>query len=172
MRKILTTLSLIVFIFCFAACNSKSETPTIPTTDRPFSSSIKISYKNLSYSGLLTFRNSANATLELSSPENLNGLTFTLLSGQLSAKYQDLDISLDALDSRAKSAAGMIFKGIATAGVSSDVRVNESKNEFYVSDKIYSQKYDMTFDRRSGAIKSFSVPNELLSVTFADFKFL
>ena len=172
MKKILAIIQLSLLVFFISACNSKSETPTIPTTDRPFASRVKISYKDLSYSGLLTFRNGANASLELSEPENLKGLTFTLADNELSAKYDNIDIPLDTLDSRAKSAAGMIFKGLASAGVSSDVKVNESKNEFYVSDIIYTQKYDMTFDRKSGAIKNFIVPGEQLSVTFADFKFL
>ena len=172
MKKILLSISLITMFFCFVSCNNAPETPTIPTTDRPFSSNVKISYKDLSYSGFLTFRNSASATLEISEPKNLEGLIFNLSNGELSAKYEGLDFPLDTLDSRTKTAAGMIFSALASAGVSSNVEINEAKNEFSVSDKIYSQRYDMVFDRKSGAVKSFSVPEQKLLVTFENFNFL
>lgn len=172
MKKILLFLSLTICVCCFVSCSQNSQSPTIPSTDRPFSSNVKISYKDLSYSGFLTFRNSASATLEIDEPKSLEGLIFTLSSGELSAKYEGLDFPLDTLDSRAKTAAEMIFKGLASAGVSSEVKINESKNEFSVSDKIYSQNYEMNFNRKSGAIKSFSVPDLNLNVTFENFKFL
>lgn len=172
MKKIFLIISLIALVFCFVSCNKADKNSPIPTTDRPFSSSVKISYKDLSYSGFLTFRNSASATLEITEPKNLEGLIFTLSSGDLSAKYEGLDFPLDTLDARAKTAANLIFSAIASAGVSSDITVNQSKNEFSVSDKIYSNKYNMIFDRQSGAIKSFSVPDKELSVTFLNFKFL
>lgn len=172
MKKILLSISLIVLVFCFVSCTKNVENPPIPTTDRPFSSTVKITYKDLSYSGFLTFRNSASATLEITEPENLKGLIFTLSNGELSAKYEGLDFPLDTLDSRAKSAAEMIFSALASAGVSSDIQIDNAKNEFSVSGKIYSNKYDMIFDRKSGAIKSFSVPEQELSVTFENFSFL
>ncbi len=172
MRKILLYLSLVALVFCFVSCGENNEKPPIPTTDRPFSSNANISYKGLSYTGFLTFRNGASGTLEITSPKSLEGLVFILSNGEPSAKYEGLDIPLSALDSQTKTAAGMIFSAIANAGVSSDVRINESKNEFSVSDKIYSQEFDMIFDRKSGAIKSFSVPASELLVTFENFKFL
>lgn len=172
MKKILLGISLIVLVFCFASCDERSKTPTIPTTDRPFSSTVKIDYKDLSYKGFLTFRNSASATLEITEPENLEGLIFTLSNGELSAKYEGLDFPLDNLDARAKTAAGMIFSALASAGTSSDIKVNEAKNEFSTSGQIYSKRYDMIFDKKSGAVKSFSAPEEQLSVTFENFSFL
>ena len=172
MKKILLSLSLIAMIFCFASCGENAQAPDVPTTDRPFSSNVKITYNNLSYSGFLTFRNSAGATLEITEPKNLEGLIFTLSNDELSARYEGLSFPLDALDQRTKSAAEMIFSALASAGVSSNVKIDQEKNEFSVSDKIYSQEYDMVFDRKSGAVKSFSVPQQNLLVTFENFKFL
>lgn len=172
MKKISLILSLLVIIFCFASCDEKSKTPTIPTTNRPFSSNVKISYKDLAYSGFLTFRNSGSATLEITEPKNLEGLIFNLSNGELTAKYEGLDFPLDTLDAKAKTAAGMIFSALASAGTSSDIKLNEEKSEFSVSGQIYSRKYDMIFDYKSGAVKSFCAPEERLSVSFENFSFL
>ena len=172
MKKILLSISVFIFCFSLVSCSSKGDSAPIPTTDRPFSSNLQISLDNLSYEGFLTFQNGSNATLEITKPDSLSSLIFTLSNGELSAKYEGLSFPLSSLDSNAKSAVEMIFSAIASAGVSNNVQVNEAKGEFTVSGKIYSYKYDMIFDRMSGAIKSFSVPSESLFVTFTNFKFL
>ena len=172
MKKILLSISLITMVFCFGSCSNIPEAPFIPTTDRPFSSTVKIDYKGSLYKGFLTFRNGSSGTLEITDPANLKGLIFELSNGEPSAKYEGLDIPISTLDSQTKAAAGMIFSAIASAGVSDNVKINQSKNEFSVSDKIYSQEFDMIFDRKSGAIKSFSVPAQQLLVTFTNFIFL
>ena len=173
MKKITFSVLLVLAVFFFSACSQgKEEKQSVPTTDRPFSSSISIAYKDLSYKANLTFRNSASATLEITSPENISGLIFTLSNDNLSARYEGLDFPLDTLDSRTKTAAGMLFSAIANAGASKNVKVDREKNEFSVSNKIYSYKYTMIFDKTSGAIKSFSVPDEELFISFSNFSFL
>ncbi len=172
MKKIISVFSLLFMTLCLVSCADSAANDTLPQTNRPFSAVLDIEIKDFSADAFLTYRNSASATLELTSPKDLETLVFNLEGEELSAKYKGLDFPLDDTNGQAVSAARLIFSAIANAGNSKDAKIDKERDEFTVSGNVLSYNYEMDFDRMSGAIESFTVPSQDLEVEFENFKFL
>ncbi len=172
MKKIISVFTLLFMTLFFVSCADNAVDDTLPQTNRPFSAELDIEIKDFSADAILTYRNSASATLELTSPKDLETLVFNLEGEELSAKYKGLDFPLADTNGQAVSAARLIFSAIANAGNSKDAQIDKDKDEFTVSGSVLSNNYEMEFNRMSGAIKSFTVPAQDLEVEFEDFKFL
>ena len=172
MKKIISLLAALILVIIPVSCAQTQQGQVLPQTGRPFSAELDISFNDFSAEAELTFRNSASATLEITDPDSLEGLIFTLQGEELTAKYQGLDFPLEDTNGQAVSAARLIFSAIANASTSKDAKINSSANEFTVSGNVLNYDYQMNFNKTTGAIKEFSVPSQKLTVKFTDFEFL
>ena len=172
MKKVISVFLALFIALIPVSCAENGGENTLPQTSRPFSAVLDIEIKDFSADAFLTYRNSASATLELTSPKDLETLVFNLEGEELSAKYKGLDFPLADTNGQAVSAARLIFSALANAGNSKDAQIDEDRDEFTVSGSVLSNNYEMEFDRMSGAIKTFSVPSQDLEVEFENFKFL
>ncbi len=172
MKKTLVFAAVFCILLLLVSCSKPEAKENLPQTDRPFSAVIDIDFKDFKSTANLTFRNSAGATLEIVSPEEISTLVFTLSGEDISAQYKGLDFPVSELGEQSVSAARLIFSAISSAGNSKDAKISSDKNEFTVSGSASSYEYKMNFDMTSGAIKKFTVPSQNLSAVFRDFKFL
>ena len=172
MKKVFSLLTAAVLLFFPVSCSQAEAGANLPQTNRPFSADLDIKYKDFSAEADLTFRNSASATLEITEPDELEDLVFTLEGEELKAKYEGLDFPIEDTNGQAVSVARLIFSAIANAGSSKDAKINSTANEFTISGNVLNNEYQMIFNKATGAIKSFSVPSQGLLVKFSDFEFL
>lgn len=172
MKKVFLSFAAVLLFALPISCTETPTTQQLPQTDRPFSSTVEISYGDFSAEADLTYRNSAGAVLEIIAPQNLEGLIFNFNGETLNAEYKGISYPLSDTNGQAVSAARLIFSAIANAATSKDTKIDTQTNEFSVSGSVSSLEYEMRFDKTSGAIKSFSVPEQNLKATFTNFKFL
>lgn len=172
MKKIISVFLALFITLIPVSCADNEAKDTLPQTNRPFSAVLDIEIKDFSADANLTYRSSASATLEITSPKDLETLVFNLEGEELSAKYKGLDFPLADTNGQAVSAARLIFSAIANAGNSKNAQIDKERDEFTVSGSVLSYNYEMEFDRMSGAIKSFTVPSQDLEVEFENFRFL
>ncbi len=169
MKKI-TAFFVVFVLFLCVSCGKKEEIPQSLQTNIPFTCTAEISYDTLTIEAKLTYRNAASATLEVLSPDSLEGLVFEYDGENTTAKYKGLGFSLSELGSSLPSAARLIFSSLSSAA--SEKNTEDAGEQFTVSGRLDSAPYRLYFNKKSGYLEKFSCPSLKFTAKFKDFKFL
>ena len=165
MKKLATVLLLSVMIIPFSACQSKEEKLPSLSANVPFSSKITLNYGSLCAEGVLTYHNRASAVLEMSAPESLSGLIFTLEKDVISANYKGISFPLSEIGSSAQSIADIIFSAVLKAENHTNVKTENDEFIVYGSNK--NTDFEVRFDKKSGAIKKIEAKTIDFSAEFS-----
>lgn len=170
MKRTIPAVFVILVLLYSVSCGKKEEKPQSLQTNVPFTCTAQISYDTLSLEAKLTYRNIAGATLEVLSPDTLQGLIFEYDGENTRASYKGLSFSLAELNSALPSAARLIFSSLASA--SSEKNTEDAGDSFKISGRLDSAPYTLYFDKKSGYLKKFSCPSLNFEANFKDFEFL
>ena len=170
MKKLASLFLIMLFIITFSACKGKEEKLPSLSANVPFSSRISINYGSLAAEGVLTYHNRASAVLEMSAPESLAGLVFTLEEDRISASYKGISFPLSEIGSTAQSVADIIFSAILKS--ENQTNLKTQGDEFIVSGETHGNDFEIRFDKKSGAITKIESKVLKFSAHFSDFKFL
>jgi len=165
MKKTLFTLILVCLLLC--SCSDKRSEAKQIKTDVPFSCTVNINQGSLNFSANLSFINSASATLEFLSPNEVKGLIFELEGEQIYAKYKGLSFSLPSSDTGVYNAARLIFSSLSSAG-GKNTTVNEN-GDIEITDSVKGVDYALIFDKKSGSLKALKSASLGLNMDFENF---
>ncbi len=170
MKKSIPAVFVVLVLLFSVSCGKKEEKPQSLQTNIPFTCTAQINYDTLSLEAKLTYRNAAGATLEVLSPDTLEGLIFEYDGENTTASYKGLSFSLAELNSALPSAARLIFSSLASA--SSEKNTDDAGDSFKISGSLDSAPYTLYFDKKSGYLEKFSCPSLKFTAEFKNFKFL
>ncbi len=170
MKKSIPAFFVVIALLFSVSCSKKEEKPQNLQTNIPFTCTAQINYDTLSLETKLTYRNAAGATLEVLSPDTLQGLIFEYDGENTTASYKGLSFSLAELNSALPSAARLIFSSLSYA--STENNTEDSGEQFKISGSLDSAPYSLYFDKKSGYLEKFSCPSLKFTADFKDFKFL
>ncbi|MBQ8337936.1 MAG: hypothetical protein IJY33_02200 [Oscillospiraceae bacterium] len=170
MKKSIPAFFIVLVLLLSSSCSKSSGKPQSLQTNIPFTCTAQINYDTLSLEAKLTYRNAAGATLEVLSPDSLQGLIFEYDGENTTASYKGLSFSLAELNSALPSAARLIFSSLASA--STEKNTEDAGDSFKISGSLDSVPYTLYFDKKSGYLEKFSCPSLKFTADFKDFKFL
>lgn len=166
MKKALL-LSLFI-ILCLCSCKSEKPKAPLQNTTLPFFCTANIKVGESNFSANLSFVNSANATLEFTSPAELDSLIFRLENGEITADYKGLVFTLPQNDSAHYNAAKLIFSSLSSPHKNS---VLNQSGDYEASDSIQGIDYMLIWDSKSGNLKALKSSALNLLVNFENFTF-
>ena len=169
MKKIAALFVVFVLSLCVSCAKSEGEKREI-YTNLPFTSLVEINYGELSLEARLTYRNAASSSLEVLSPDSLEGLIFEYNGEETRAFYKGISFALGSLNSSLPSAAKLIFSSLISA--SNQNNTHDAGDQFIISGKLDSASYQLYFNKKSGYLEKFVCPSLKFEAKFKEFKFL
>lgn len=155
-------LCVILSLLVLCSCKAKSKQPTGDFSQKPFESDVKITYNDLDFTAFIKYGGINNAVLTITSPKNIEGLTFEKNSEEILVRYDNLEFSLNSSANKYYSVAEIAFSSIPKA-------LSNGLSENFET-KIGSDKVFFSFENNT--IKEIRVPSRDLIISFYNFKFI
>lgn len=162
----------LVIISSFCSCASREQESSPIKTGDAFSCTAEIELDGRQFTCDLTYKNSANAELEVILPEDLAGVRFSLTNGELLAHYGDSKFTVSSKNNPAVSTAKLIFTALGHAMSSNELKTDKKNGISYTEGEISSHNYRLNFNSKNGLPESFEIKSLNFSCKFKNFKFL
>ena len=167
MKKTLLSVLFVILFLC-SSCKKESPKPSIQSTSLPFFCTANINAGESTFSANLSFVNSANATLEFTSPKELESLIFNLKNGEVTAEYKGLTFTLPQSDSASYNIAKLLFSSLSSPHKNA---VLNSNGDYEITDSVKGIDYTLISDGKSGNLKALNSAALNLQINFENFSF-
>ena len=167
-KRVLKTLYVFSFliILLFSGCQSKSEPADIVTD---FSAKFQSSYRNAEYSGSISTNRQGVAYISISSPDELDGISFEYKNGELEMSRENLICSADEAYLPQKSFPSLV-KSILNGISQGRAKISSQSDNLFT----YNLKTDsgdcVITTNKDGKITGAEIKNAELKIEFSEVK--
>ncbi len=169
---------LIVFVILMSwGCSRKESSEKVSPEDvsstvaKPFDAKATIKMKDLVMTADVNRTAEGRATVQISEPKTLSGMSFAYDGKDVLVSYKGLTVKLDENSRLVSGAASIIVNAINAASSPSGINVSLDGKLLTVTGKSDSGQFKITMDKKSGAMATLSLPELDFECNFSDFAF-
>ncbi|MFA5657705.1 MAG: hypothetical protein WC900_00280 [Oscillospiraceae bacterium] len=169
MKKIIPVFLCAFLVISCSACSNKADAVDL---NRLYSVSAEISIDDFTTSAVLSRLGNGAWDLSFTAPENINGLTVTYLNETAEISYKGLSFSIPNEEIPASAIAEALTKSLDNAAFSAEVEFTEKNGKIKAKGKISDNEYELSIDKKSGAVLSLEIPDINFEADFSDFSLM
>lgn len=169
MKKLVCVVFSVILCFSICSCKEKDKSDFLATENPSFNCKVNILYNDFSLCGNLFYRNSGNAVLEITSPEDISGLTFKSENGILTAQYDSLSFEINKKSSPQADIPQIIFSSLSSIKNSGKIEKNILNDKYFITTDFNSNEVELAFDKETGYLSSIICPSLNFSLKITEF---
>lgn len=169
MKKLLCIVFSVFLCFSICSCKEKDKSDFFTNDNLSFGCKVNVLYNDFSLCGNLLYRNSGNAFLEITSPEDISGLIFKLENGNITAQYDSLSFEISDKSTPQAAISQIIFSSLSSIKNSGNIKKEELKKQYIITTNFNSNEIKLAFDKETGYLCSIMCPSLNFSLKITEF---
>ncbi len=169
MKRFIPVFLSVILIISFSACSKKADAVDL---NRLYSVTAEISYNGFNSTASLSRLGNGAWDINFTAPETISGMNITYVNETAEVTYKGLSFSIPKEEVPLSSIGEILTKVLDNAATASDTQYTEKNDKIKVKGETAGNKYELTVDKKSGAILNLEIEAIKLDASFTEFSLM
>ncbi|MBZ4670615.1 MAG: hypothetical protein JG769_919 [Oscillospiraceae bacterium] len=167
-KKIAAGFLSLVCIFMLCSCKGEKTSAT-PDLNKLFTGTASIACGDFTAEATINRLGNGMWDVEFTSPKTLSGVKLSFNGDEITASYLGLKFTVPKDTAPVKGVLRMLFDAVDKTSEKADTVCTQKDGQMILDGEINSEKFKIIFNKETGALSAFEVPDKDLKIEFSSY---